>query len=443
MKSSLAIIFLTLIVSGQTWGQTPPVAAVSATPTDVRRETFEQVWRTVRDKHFDPTLGGLDWNKIHEKYEPRLTTIKTDGELYAMLQEMIGELGQSHFNIIPPTAVVEESNAAATAEGEAGIDLQIINGEALITAVKVGSAASISGLRPGYVLRAIDGKPMAEFLASLEERLKSRRETDELKRLIMSRLVLRRVDGAAGTAVALQVLDEKDQLREIKIVRSELKTEMSPAFGNFPPQHVVFESRRLESGIAYIRFNIWVMPQMEKLRTAIRALGDASGLILDLRGNPGGIGGMAGALSGMLTKEQFSLGTMKMRSGEIYFTAFPQPQAFLGPVIILTDAGSASTSEVFAAGMQETKRATVVGERTAGAALPSVFEKLPTGAIFQYAVGDFKTPGGVLVEARGVIPDVPVQLTRASLLAGHDLQMDAAVYEIKLRTPPAGGTRRF
>jgi carboxyl-terminal processing protease len=440
MKISLALIFLTLIAFGPTWGQTAPVAAVSATAADVRRETFEQVWRTVRDKHFDPTLGGLDWNKVHEKYEPRLAAIKTDGELYTMLQEMIGELGQSHFNIIPPTAVVEESNTAATAEGEAGIDVQIIKGEALITEVKTDSAAHTAGIRPGYVLRAIDGKPMAEFLTTLEERLKSRRETDELKRLIMSRLVLRRVDGAAGTDVALQVLDEKNQLRDIKIVRSEVKTEMSPAFGNFPPQHVVFESHRLESGIGYIRFNIWVIPQMEKLRAAIRSLSDASGLILDLRGNPGGVGQMAGGLAGLLTKDQFSLGTMKMRSGEIYFAAFPQPQAFLGPVVILTDAGSASTSEVFAAGMQETKRATVVGERTAGAALPSIFDKLPTGAIFQYAVGDFKTPGGVLVEARGVIPDVPVQLTRASLLAGHDAQLDAAVEQFKARIAPVPKT---
>ena len=145
----------------------------------------------------------------------------------------------------------------------------------------------------------------------------------------------------------------------------------------------------------------------------------------------------------MLSSEQFSLGTMKMRSGEIYFTAFPQPQPFTGPVVILTDAGSASTSEVFAAGMQETKRAQVVGERTAGAALPSVFEKLPTGAVFQYAVGDFKTPGGVLVEGRGVIPDVPKQLSRESLLAGRDLQLNEAIWQIKSRMAPAAPSKTF
>lgn len=438
MRSLLSFFILPLLASAPSVAQTAAVVATpAAAASDVRRETFEQVWRTVRDKHFDPTLGGLDWNKIHEKYEPRLATIKTDLELYGMLQEMIGELGQSHFNIIAPTAVVEESSSPAAVAGETGIDLQIINGEALITEVKAGSTAATAGIRPGFVIRGIDGKSINETLATLSERLKTRRETDELKRLIMGRIVQGRIDGAVGTAVTLQILDEKDQVREIKVPRVEVKTEMSPAFGNFPPQPVLFESRRLENNIGYVRFNIWVIPQMEKLRAAIRSMSDASGLIIDVRGNPGGIGAMANGLAGMLTKEQFSLGTMKMRSGEIYFAAFPQAQAFLGPVVILTDAGSASTSEVFAAGLQEKKRAVVVGERTAGAALPSVFEKLPTGAIFQYAIGDFKTPGGVLVEARGVIPDVPVQLTRATLLAGHDAQLDAALEQVKLQiTPP-------
>ena len=90
----------------------------------------------------------------------------------------------------------------------------------------------------------------------------------------------------------------------------------------------------------------------------------------------------------------------------------------------MIDNGSASTSEIFAAGMQELGRAVVVGERSAGAALPSVFLKLPTGALFQYAVGDFKTPKGVLIEGRGVQPDIEVKLNRRELLGGHDSQLD-------------------
>ena len=62
-----------------------------------------------------------------------------------------------------------------------------------------------------------------------------------------------------------------------------------------------------------------------------------------------------------------------------------------------------------------------------GAALPSVFGKLPTGALFQYAIADFKTPKGVLIEGVGVKPDIEVKLTRRALLEGGDPQLDAAV----------------
>ena len=89
------------------------------------------------------------------------------------------------------------------------------------------------------------------------------------------------------------------------------------------------------------------------------------------------------------------------------------------------------TVHFFSSGMQELGRAVIVGERSAGACLPSYFQKLPTGALFQFAVADFKTPKGVLVEGRGVIPDTEVKWNRASLLAGRDAQLEAAIQRMR------------
>jgi carboxyl-terminal processing protease len=119
-----------------------------------------------------------------------------------------------------------------------------------------------------------------------------------------------------------------------------------------------------------------------------------------------------------------------MRVGHTNFAVFPQSGAYTGRVAILIDGSSASTSEVFAGGMQDIGRAVVIGERSAGAALPSIFEKLPTGALFQYAIADFKTPKGVLVEGRGVVPDREVKLTRRTLLEGRDTQLEAAIEQV-------------
>ena len=60
------------------------------------------------------------------------------------------------------------------------------------------------------------------------------------------------------------------------------------------------------------------------------------------------------------------------------------------------------------------------------AVLPSVFDTLPTGVIFQYAISDYRSPKNILIEGRGVVPDVEVVQTRDALVEGHDLPLEAA-----------------
>ena len=87
---------------------------------------------------------------------------------------------------------------------------------------------------------------------------------------------------------------------------------------------------------------------------------------------------------------------------------------------------SASTSEIMAAGLREAGRARIFGERSAGAAMPSAFKTLPTGDLFQYAIGDVTTPKARAIEGEGVKPDVVVAPAPADLAAGRDPALDAA-----------------
>jgi carboxyl-terminal processing protease len=89
-----------------------------------------------------------------------------------------------------------------------------------------------------------------------------------------------------------------------------------------------------------------------------------------------------------------------------------------------------STSEIMAAGLQDIGRARIFGVRTAGAALPSTVEQLPNGDRFQYAVANYLSTGGRVLEGQGVLPDQVVTPDRASLLAGADPILDAALHWI-------------
>lgn len=399
---------------------------------DLHHKTFDIVWRTVNEKHFDPTFGGVDWAKVREDYEPKLAKIKTDAELYQLLQQMLGELKQSHFNIIPPEAIPPD-NIREPQMGGIGIELQMLEGQAVITKLEENSPAARAGIRPGFVIKQADDITVEQAIQKFEKAKLS----PAMKRLQMARTIFDKVLGKPDTDVRLVYLDEHNRQREIMLRRERLKGEMSSRMGNFPPRYSEFESKRLAHGIGYIRFNIFTLNLLERIRDAIHDMSDAPGLIIDLRGNPGGLGGMATQIANVLESRRVSLGTMTMRAGQNEFRVSPQKGAYQGSIVILMDGRSGSTSEVFASGMQESGRAIIVGERSVGAALPSIIQKLPTGALLQCAIADFKTPKGILIEGRGVIPDIEVLLNRNVLLKGRDPQMEAAIEQIQKRAAAA------
>ena len=406
-----------------------PQEAQKTDAAEIRRQSFEKVWTTVNEKHYDPTFGGVDWKKMREIYEPKALAAKTDAEFHKILNQMLGELGLSHFNVIPRRA---EAAATTNASGGiTGIELKMIDGKAVVSRVEKDSTAEKVGLKPGFIIEKIDGKTVGELLAPIEKVVVEKKENNRIAQLYRERTVASFLDGKPETIAQIDAINGANKSQSFAVKRYVAKIEMSEAMGNFPPQAVVFESKLLDGNVGYIRFNMWIIPQIMKIREAVRSMKSADGIIFDLRGNPGGVGGMATGVAGLLVEEQTSLGSMKSRVSEQKFIVYPQTDPFKGKVVILMDYGSASTSEVFAAGMQEINRATIVGETSAGGVLPSLFDKLPTGAIFQYAISDYKSPKNVLIESRGVIPDKEIKLTRQSLLDGRDNQIEEAVKQIK------------
>jgi carboxyl-terminal processing protease len=191
--------------------------------------------------------------------------------------------------------------------------------------------------------------------------------------------------------------------------------------------------------VGIIAFNFFliqpVLAQVQKAIDGFRTQG-AKALILDLRGNPGGLAAMAIPLAARLVAKPLVLGTIQFRDYANTLNASPSlgVTPFTGPVVLLTDEGTASTSEVLAAGLQEAGRALVVGDTTLGAVLPSAIVGLPGGAIMQYVVADFRTPRGILIEGRGVQPDRRVVETRAALAAGRDAVLDAGLVAARAST---------
>jgi carboxyl-terminal processing protease len=404
------------------------------TPQDhqLNLDSFEKVWTTIRDKHWEKNPGGLDWQAIHAEFRPKVEQAKNIDEVRGLLKEMLSRLHQTHFGIMPATvyeAVGVPGDLDAVGEGSTGIDLRLLDGQAVVTRVDPGSPAERAGVKPGWAVELANGVNLQAAAVALAA-------DPSIPELISTRALLGRISGPVHGKAQITFLDgagaEVKRDLELAAPRGRLSS-----FGNLPETPVWFESKRIGvagAAVGYVRFNYFLDLQhvMESFGGAVKACQDCSGLIIDLRGNPGGIGAMAMGMAGyVLDKPGLRLGTMYMRDAQLNFVVNPRLPSFTGPVAILLDACSASTSEILAGGLQDLGRARIFGTRSAAAALPSVIERLPNGDGFQYAVGNYVSEGGKALEGEGVKPDVEVKLTRASLLAGSDAVVDAAVHWIE------------
>ena len=131
-----------------------------------RRAIFDGAWTLVRDKHYDKSLGGLDWNALRAKYEPLAMGAPDQATFYRFLNQMLGELRQSHLEVTGPGAparpALDTGSPEAQPGGSAdpGLTVRAIEGRATITAVRPGSPAERAGLRPGFLVTEIGGWPV-------------------------------------------------------------------------------------------------------------------------------------------------------------------------------------------------------------------------------------------------------------------------------------------
>jgi carboxyl-terminal processing protease len=400
-----------------------------------RRAAFDKVWITVRDTHWDPTLGGVNWLAVRKKYLPRALAARTDGDFWIVLQQMVEELKQSHFAIIPPGAYTGSEVGGREHRGSGGYcgaSLTLADGKVLIDSVRNDSSAAEAKLTPGMIVLAIGRTTLMRVLEPLLMRK---------ARPVDLALALRALaGGGVGETVPWRVVDGSGAERVITVRYASPPGKVVQQLG-LPPVAVESESKRLEgTGVWYFRFNIFLLPNMEAFTAALAENRDAPALILDLRGNPGGLLPITSGIASRLALWPGILGKQKQRGNTLVFPASPleEEPSFKGPVAILTDELSLSCSEVLAGGLQEMRRARVVGRRTGGMVLPALITALPGGARLEHAIADFKTPKGVLIEGRGVTPDIPVPLTRNLLLADPDPDVTAALKWIGTKIALAG-----
>lgn len=396
-------------------------------------ESFEMAWATIRDKHWDPGLGGLDWDAVHDEVRPLVEKAATQSDYLSAMHGMIDRFGESHFSIVPADVfeAMENRNGEGSEDGTPGFDVRVIDGDVLVTKVDEGSQAAALGVGTGWQVLKADGAKLAPLLHDIARTF----EGKTMLPFLQHQMAIQKLSGSIGDVKRVRFLDGGDKKVEIEIPLAGPKGE-GTAFGDLPPIPAWLESERLEGNVGYIAFNVFMNPArlMPAFEKAIKSFMDCDGIIIDIRGNGGGMPIVAMGMAGWFLDEKNQyFGTMHMRDLELKFVVNPRLQAYRGPMAVLIDGSSASCAEIFPAGLRDMGRARLFGTRTAGAALPAQWATLPNGDFLFYPVADYFSKNGKRLEGVGVTPDVEAPHDRTALLAGKDNAVEAAIRWIHAR----------
>jgi carboxyl-terminal processing protease len=335
------------------------------------------------------------WDIVHQEYvtQPVDDTKLMQGAIGGMLQSLND----------PFTSYMDPANyqvASTTLSGQfegIGALLEPAGNYLRIVSPFPGSPAEKAGLQPGDVIVQVDGQDVGNL-----------GETQTIMR----------VRGPAGSTVHLGILRGTSQKPlEFDIVRAKITV---PSV----------ESKMLDGNIAYVKLNDFGDNTPAELQTALTSLMAQKpvGLVLDLRGNPGGLVTTAIAVAsqfipdGVIMRERFADGHENVRQADSGGLALNVP------LVVLVNKGSASASEIVAGAIQDRQRGKVLGETSYGKGSEQHVELLQgnNGAV-RVTTAHWLTPNGRTIQGTGIAPDVVVARTADDITANRDPQLDAAV----------------
>ncbi|HSB61416.1 MAG TPA: S41 family peptidase [Vicinamibacteria bacterium] len=245
----------------------------------------------------------------------------------------------------------------------------------LVVSTRPGSPAEKAGIRPGDVLKSIDGRHSRPLAVPTGQRL---------------------LRGAPGSVVKLAILRAGSDPIEVSVVRERLAASAP-------------KGRVLEDGTGYLQVREFPARVAEEVRAEVESLrkSGARGLVLDLRSAAYGAPEEGAKVAEIFLKGGVVAKLAGTRFPERVLSADAARAAWDGPLAVLVDNGSAGPAEIVAAAMLDSGRASVVGERTFGRAGIQQAVPLPEGGMV-LTVARYSSPKGNAIHGRGVEPDVPV-----------------------------------
>ena len=320
------------------------------------------------------------WNTIQRVYVDR-NAVKPQLMTYGAISGMVDALGDTgHSRFLTPEMLKQERNLARGRFEGIGAEVQMKNGQLVIVAPIDGSPAQKAGLKPGDIILKVDDQDVSGL--PLDQ-------------------AVDRILGPAGTRVKLTILNLKTTTtKDVTLTRASI-TVQNVTWHQLPG-----------TTAAHLRIATFSKGVTENLRKALLTVEKegSTGLILDLRNNPGGLYNEAVSAAsqflsgGNVLLEKNAVGKIKpvpVRPGGVATSL---------PLVVLINGGTSSGAEIVAGALQDARRAKLIGEKTFGTGTVLETFSLSDGSALMLAIEEWLTPAGQVIWHHGISPDVVVHL---------------------------------
>jgi carboxyl-terminal processing protease len=337
------------------------------------------------------------WNAIEQQYVDR-SAVQPRTMTYGAISGMVDSLGDTgHSVFLTPEMVAAERTLERGEYAGIGAELQMKNKQAVIVSPMDGTPAQKAGIRPGDIIVQVDGRNVVGL--PLPE-------------------IVGKIIGPAGTRVSLMLKEPATGTeRTVEITRA-----------NIPIRSVTW-SKLPGTDLAHLRIALFSRDTSGALEKALAEIeqSGSKGLVLDLRNDPGGLLEIAVSVESQFLKEGDAL-QEKDAKGKIRSVPLDSGvKKSTLPLVVLINSGTASAAEIVAGALQDSRRATLVGETTFGTG--TVLKKIPLsdGSALQLAFLEWLTPKGRTIWHKGITPDVMVSLPAETgpLVPGAEHRMTA------------------
>ena len=364
----------------------------SATPA----ELYDDVWKIVNKKFYDPSNNSQDWARWRYRYDHKL---KTAEDAYVAIDTMLASLNDPYTRFLPPKEFSEETQSIKGSLKGIGTQIGLRDGELVIIAPLEDSPAERAGLLADDKILEING---------------------ESTKGIHIDAAADKIRGEKGTTVNLLIQRKGVPNKIYTIVRDEIEVK---SVSTKPP----FDTTVVPNDMQYIRLSSFISKNAaSEIESILNNCDDKKGIILDLRSNPGGLLTNAIYISDMLLKGGVIVSTVD-RDRYKSTTRARYGQISAKPIVVLINKGSASASEILSGALKDNHRATIVGEQSFGKGLVQEINRLPDEAGMNITIQRYLTPSGNDINKKGITPDVVVELTEEHVKNKNDVQLKKAI----------------